>query len=64
MPFVLKDNETGKYWACAKTYGSWKLVDDLDKARIYGRRCDVSNSITYSQTPDNVEIVEVKLVEV
>ncbi len=57
MPYLARRVEDGKYYT--GRYNKW--VDDINKARIFGRKCDLSNSIRSHHQPP-YEVIECKLI--
>lgn len=73
--FAIREKTSRKFIAGTKAYGFEPYLVDINRARLYGRRCDASNSLgfLYHQcrnikiTPEekvdynNLEIVELKV---
>jgi hypothetical protein len=57
MPFVMRDAR-GLFF---KARGTW--VEDIDKARVFGRRCDAGNAhLGYGKVHTPVDTIKVTLV--
>lgn len=43
--FVIRNKKDGTYYTGGATSWTRRFVDTIDKARVYGRKCDATNSI-------------------
>ena len=60
--FIIKHIPSVGYRKDGRSYSTW-TTDDLQKARVFGRKCDARNAVNYTRhyRPEDWEVIPVTL---